>query len=543
MAIEGTEFDKKSLRVVHPQLDGKAVAADCVAFANARGGRIVYGIEDGEEMPSEGQSIPDRLVELVRKRIPQITMNVSVDVGKIPYPNQSEALQVRVLRSSGIASTSDGRYFIRVGDESKPLMPDELQRLLNEKGAYRWESELSPHDSRDVDPRLHGDFLRCIRTSDRVSKFVKGKSDAETLDYYILTREGRLTNLGVLWIGRREQRAVLGHAPVIQFIKYDETGEKVNKINWDDFSLTPMELIESVWTTIPDWRESYEFPDGLFRKLVPHFDEVVVRELLANALVHRPYTMSGDIFIKLYPDRLEIHNPGLLPLGVSPSNILHTSIKRNELLAKVFYDLKLMEREGSGFDRIYEALLASGRPTPKVVEGNDRVAVTIQRRILKREVLDFMVRADQVFGLTQKEKIALGLLVQHESLTLQELRRLLMLESADGARSWLGRLVNRKVVLLVGRTKAARYLVDPELLRKLDFQGRTTLKRIEPYRLRELILTDLKIYKKASISEIHQRIGLEIGRKNLQKALVELLAEKKLQAVGEFRWRRYLLEK
>jgi hypothetical protein len=137
-----------------------------------------------------------------------------------------------------------------------------------------------------------------------------------------------------------------------------------------------------------------------------------IRELLANALVHRPYTTRGDIFINLYPDRLEVHNPGLLPLGVTPANILHTSIKRNELLAKVFFDLKLMEREGSGYDRMYEALLSTGRPGPVVKEGDDRVVVTVQRRIVNPEIVDFMIKADQTFALTQKERITLGLIAQ-----------------------------------------------------------------------------------------------------------------------------------
>ena len=55
------------------------------------------------------------------------------------------------------------------------------------------------------------------------------------------------------------------------------------------------------------------------------YDEVVVRELLANALAHRPYTQRGDIFLNLHPDRLEVHNPVVLPIGVTPRNILHTT--------------------------------------------------------------------------------------------------------------------------------------------------------------------------------------------------------------------------
>ncbi len=130
---------------------------------------------------------------------------------------------------------------------------------------------------------------------------------------------------------------------------------------------------------------------------MPHYDEVVVRELLANALVHRPYSQRGDIFINLYNDRLEIHNPGLLPIGVTPRNILHTSSQRNPHLARVFYDLKLMEREGSCYDRMYEVLLASGKKPPLVSEGNDRVVASVRKHIARREIVDFMVKAHQTF--------------------------------------------------------------------------------------------------------------------------------------------------
>ena len=99
--------------------------------------------------------------------------------------------------------------------------------------------------------------------------------------------------------------------------------------------------------------------------------------------------------MNLYPDRLELVNPGLLPLGVTPRNILHMTVRRNEHLARVFHDLKLMEREGSGFDRIYEVLLSQGRPVPELREGPDRVEVTVRRRVMKPEVIDFLAKADQ----------------------------------------------------------------------------------------------------------------------------------------------------
>ena len=424
MSMEGQEVDKKSLRVLAGRAGGfQELAKDCVAFANANGGRLLIGIEDEADEPPAGQRVDNSWIERLPHRVSQLTLNVGLAASKVSLPNGGEYLELRVARNAqSIASTSDGRYFIRVSDESRPLLPDELGRLMNDKTAYVWETQTTGRvRDTQTDPPKRQAFLNSIRESERVSTFVKGKPDPEILEHYLFAKDGCLTNLGILWIGRRRDRATLLYAPVVQFIKYDETGRKVNKLMWDDFSRNPLELIEAVWRDVPDWRESYEIPDGLFRKNVPHYDEVVVRELLANALVHRPYTQRGDIFLNIHADRLEVHNPGLLPLGVTPQNILHTTVKRNHHLAKVFYDLKLMEQEGSGYDRMYEVLLSSGKPLPQVREGDDRVVVTVEKRIIDPSIVDFVAKADQEFQLSQREKISLGLVAQHESLTGREL--------------------------------------------------------------------------------------------------------------------------
>ena len=101
----------------------------------------------------------------------------------------------------------------------------------------------------------------------------------------------------------------------------------------------------------------------------------------------------------LHAEYLEIHNPGLLPLGVTPRNILHATAKRNPLLAQVFYDLKLMEREGSGYDRIYEILLMHGKPVPETREDNERVVVRVERRVVRPEILEFLARVDDQLDL------------------------------------------------------------------------------------------------------------------------------------------------
>lgn len=544
MSQEGQLFDKKSLRVLQDGDRGlRDLATDCVAMANASGGRLAIGLEDEATLPAPAQRVTDEQLMRLTKRIPSLTQNVAVAATRQVAPNGGEWIELQVFASrQAVAATSDGRYFLRVADESRPLMPEDLARLAGDKSAFVWETQPQRQVPRSrVDAAKLSAFAQGVRASDRVSARVKLKTDAELLDHYLMADAEHLTNLGVLWVGQRPDRAVLRHAPVIQCIRFDDRGLKVFKRVWDDHSLNPQELIDAVWREVPDWQDSYEFPDGLFRKNVPHFDEVVVRELLANALVHRPYTQGGDIFINLHPDRLEVHNPGLLPLGVTAANILHTSRKRNDHLAKLFYDLKLMESEGSGYDRLYEQLLSSGRPGPRVEEGDDRVMVTVQRRIAHPEVIDLIGKADAGFQLQPRERTALGLIAQAEAITAVQLARALGLRNADELRPWLGRLLDLALVLTQGRTKGTTYRVNPEVLKSTQYRGRTSLRGIERHRLRELVLRDLGIYGRSKRGEIHARIGAEIPERSLRGELAAMVQAGLLTPLGEAGGRRYEL--
>ena len=540
--IEGQEQDKKSLRViVGKSADWNELARDCVGFANSLGGKLFIGIEDDQEEPAPDQSIKDQHLESIRKRIPQLTINVGIEALRKTAGNGGEYIELQVFPCrQTMASTTDGRYYVRMSDQTCPLMPEDLLRYASEKSAYSWETAVPRKVSRkDIDRDKWDAFRESLAKTDRVSDFVKEKNNDELMDYYLFTDGEWLTNLGILWVGRRNDRARLLYAPSVQFIRYDEAGNKIFKKVWDDFSMNPQELVRQIWE-LDVWKEGEEVSEGLFRKMVPRFDGDVIRELMANALVHRPYTTRGDIFINLHPDRIEIHNPGRLPLGVTPRNILHTSVKRNIHLAKVFYDLKLMEQEGSGYDKMYEALALAAKKPPVVEEGPDRVSVTVGSRILNRNVLRFMESVSAQYDLRQKERIALGLLAQHGSLTALEFSRLLELEDQqERLRDWVGRLLDWGLVHTKGKTRATEYRVDLEVLEKHPYNGPTTLKAIEPHRLRELFLEDVRRHPGSSIGEIHGRIGEEIPMRKVRAMKDRLLADKKIVKEGDKRWARY----
>jgi ATP-dependent DNA helicase RecG len=541
MSLEGQLLDRKSLRAVTGKTaDWVELAKDCVAFANALGGRLLIGIENGEELPPPEQRIPPDLPDLLRRRVGELTVNVALRPSVVTAINGGEFVKLTIARSPNVASTADGRFFLRIADTSSPVLGDDVMRLASERSALPWETLTAMEVPRtQVDAAKWAALVAGLRASDRVKASVKEKRDDELLEHYQLARGEWLTNLGVLCVGRQGDRARLGAAPVIQFIKRDAQEHKVNKLSWDDHTLSPMELVDAVWRDVPDFREFYEVAEGLFRTQVPAFDERVIRELLINALVHRPYTQRGDIYLNLHPDRLEIVNPGLLPMGVTPGNVLHASVRRNEHLARLCHDLKLMEREGSGFDAMYDVLLSQGRPAPVVEEGADWVKVTLSRTAPDRQVLAFIAKAGESYPLTQRERIALGLLARYEALSARELSTLLELPHTEALRPWLGRLCEWGLVGQSGRTRATRYFVQPELLRSLAFPAVTTLKRIEDHRLRALVLEDLQRYPGSAIGQIHRRIGEEIPRRRLKTLLTGLVATGDVVMTGKLKGARY----
>lgn len=540
-APEGQALDRKSLRVVSGSTaDFQVLANDCVCFANSSGGTLLIGIEDGQTHPPATQRVEQTALDRIRKRIGELTVNVQVLPERVRDDNGGEYIVLKVPRAVGVASTSDGRYFLRVGDTCRPVTGDDVLRLADERPAVSWETMTSLGvPATTIDPGQLERWTARLRASERVKASVKEKSDRELLEHYDLARSGTLTNLGVLLLGSPADRARLGTAPIVQAIRYDERGTKIGKFVWDDHALSPIELIDAIWADVPDFRESYELPVGMFRTTVPAFDEAVVRELLVNALVHRPYTQRGDIFLNLHPDRLEVVNPGRLPLGVTPRNILHMTRRRNDALARVFHDLKLMEREGSGFDLMYERLLGSGRMAPVVSEGVDSVHVTIPRRLAHPEVIHLLAQADQRHQLTRRERIALALLAQTEGLTAAELMERLELDDAENIRHWLGRLVDLGLVRQVGRTRGTRYYVEPGVLKEAGLDGATTLARIEPHRLKALVLEDLARYPDSGRADIHRRVGPEIHVKALARALDALRREGAITFSGDRRWRTY----
>jgi ATP-dependent DNA helicase RecG len=544
---EDSNIEFKSLRkAIGAKSDADSLAETCVCFANAQGGTLVIGIEDKQAEPPMNQKIDleemNKLVSRLRTLVDGVALaNPEIHI----HSNGGEYFSFRILPSTRvIAITTSGKVFIRVTDKCYAVRSEELTDLAAERNAFQWELivtqkiKLTQADQTQIEY-----FLTNIRKSEKVSEFVKEKSDTEILEYYQLVNpEGLLTNLGILWLGTPAQRARLSYPVTFQYIVYNEREEKIRKKSWHYHLHNPMQLLLEIEKEAIELTYSSELPNGLFRDTIRNYPKEVIRELLINAIAHKRYTTSGDIFLEVYPDRIVFTNPGGLPLGITKNNILHERQRRNPHLIQTFHDLKLMEGEGSGYDLVYEKLSLDAKPFPDIESSYGKMVVTLKSNVIDEQALSVIDYVKKHFQLTQKETITLGVIATRKKLLTTQLSLELQLNQEDKLRYWIGSLMDKNILISRGVKKGTEYMLNPDLFSQAKLNLTPSLKTIEPYKLEVLIIEFLKHNGGNRLSQIQESLP-EVYPNDIRKAVYGMVEKGVLVTEGAKRNRTYGLPK
>ena len=189
------------------------LAAECVGFANAQGGTIVIGVDDKTQNPPHNQKLEQQTLNDSLERIRSLTFSVGLSVSDVlTHENGGEYFEIYVSPSKKtIATTSEGKIYIRIADKCLPVHGEDIQRIAAEKDAFQWELITRNVSLRQIPRENISQFVTAIRQSDRVKSSVKEKSDLEILEHYNLIDDSQVTNLGILWLGTPAQRARIAY--------------------------------------------------------------------------------------------------------------------------------------------------------------------------------------------------------------------------------------------------------------------------------------------------------------------------------------------
>ncbi|WP_326561476.1 ATP-binding protein [Micromonospora sp. NBC_01796] len=214
------------------------------------------------------------------------------------------------------------------------------------------------------------------------------------------------------------------------------------------------------------------FVDGRGRADVYDYPAEVVREAVANALLHRdysPYSRGTPVQITLYVDRLVVANPGGLFGAITEDDLGGEGVTstRNPVLAKLLQDVRLpetgrmvCENRASGIPTMLRELRRAGSPLPEFHSRITRFKVIMPRHaLLDDETMAWLTGLGQV-GLSSTQHLALAEMRAGRTVTNGTMRNLGL--EAHRATSELSDLVNRGIVVRVGERRHARYLLAPE---------------------------------------------------------------------------------
>jgi ATP-dependent DNA helicase RecG len=163
-------------------------------------------------------------------------------------------------------------------------------------------------------------------------------------------------------------------------------------------------------------------------------------------------TISSNVEIRIYDDRLVVWSPGGLPLGITLEDLYvpQSSELRNKGIAEIFYDMELIEQWGSGIGKMREGCRMAGLPEP-VFEEHQGFRVIFRKDIYSEEYL-------RSLGLNDRHVVATGYLKEKGKITNKEYRELTGL-SDEGARTDLNKLVEAGVFLVKGRGRGVHYVL------------------------------------------------------------------------------------
>ena len=425
-------------------------------MANTRtGGVIVFGVADvGRQLI--GLKDPNQSIDLALRAARMVKPPVSF-VDGTPAVQTVDGLSLVIARipaNDGTLYQSSGVFWVRRGSHTVPMSSDEVAAHLHGSGAIRWERGLHPRATlADIDRERVERYLalRAERRIDlRYSSWEELLGGMDCLATDPRTGELRPTNVGLLMFGRDPQW-LLPQSEVVCIRYADRLGVR-KYVNRQNLTGTLPELIDKSAEFLKLYIQIGAEIVGFQRIDRPEYPLEALREAVVNAVVHRDYSLIGEtIRIFFYSDRVEVHSPGLLPPGVALDDLVQMrapSRPRNELLAQYLRDLPgYMERVGAGIRFMVHEMRELDLPDPEFREQHEFLVVFRNGQLLSPEV---------VGTLSPRQLVGLQLLQERGSITSSDYCAATGASERTALRE-LRDLVDREIIVVRGRTRAARY--------------------------------------------------------------------------------------
>ena len=376
--------------------NAERVAETICALLNDRGGWIILGVD------KEHHCIGIKDSDIENKIQYEITHNIVplplVYIQKEAYMGEMVIL-ITIIKGSLPPYSYKGRYYISKKGETSLPSPDDISRLMRDSFSIKsnWESIVNLHvDLDELDSVLMDSVYQKGVYFGRLTDSKDGL--LSTLSELQLVNSYEVKNGAVALFSKNVEKSLPQCRIRIQLMSKGKTADY-----YDDTIILEGNIFHVLHETISYFKERLPkqsfFLDGKTDRIDDYIYPVdVLDEAICNALIHRDYSDSVDeITIFIFPNKIEITNPGRLPdkLIKSKNEVLpHGSVLRNPLMAEIFYIAGQMEKTGRGMDLISTKMRELGKKLPEWTSSNNRTTLRIYNEkgkvVLNERVKSFL---------------------------------------------------------------------------------------------------------------------------------------------------------
>lgn len=513
---------------------------ELIAFANNKGGTLYFGVEDnGEVTGCDGNYDLQNIIESIYEKT---RPSIFVDPEEIEYDGKK--VIALTVASDGIThATTDGRCLKRLGKNSKPFYPNEMSNRYSEIQSSDFSGRILSDSTEDDINKLEVYKLKEKLKARNPESTLADMDDIAFLRDLALVKSDsgniKLTVAGLLFVGKEQAiNRLLPQAEVI-YLHYSES----NLEEYDarlDMKAPIISVIDRLSEKIQDSNRIVNVQVGLFRLEIVDFPEKVFQEALLNALSHRDYQSQGAVYVKHYPDKIVIENPGAFLDGITENNIItHPSVPRNKLIAETLQHLKYVQRTGQGVDIIFREMISSGKPFPEYKSYNDAVSLTIYSAIDDIDFVKFIANEENELSrsFSLSELMILRYLKDNRKITMSEAESLIQ-EARDQAQNACNNLKRYGLIELSGNEYMLTAKIYDELKNSVDY---TKDKAIQYIKAREMILEYIRDRGFINNELVRELCGF--SQKQARIILQRMRKENLIELSEKGRYAKYIIKK
>jgi len=490
------------------------------AFANKQGGCIYVGIENNGKVVG--------LKSVTEKTILEIAQYMSENIEPKLYPiitaetiDDHEIIKIEVSRNPQSYYTFKKIPYIRVGSSTRQMSQDEYQRrLMYYKSTNKdYSSTVVPETSViDLSKDAIATLRKLLKESGRYKVDIDKLSDSQLLKDLLLLREDQLTIAALVLLGTEE--SVSKNLPYSEVrYGYKTSESEIHNQDMEIFRGGYLLYYQKIWEKINSRNITVSIPYKMRLIDKKAFDEVTIREAVNNAIVHRDYMLSGSSFLIQYPTKIIVKNPGGLPDGVTPENIIFESKPRNKLIADILFKCELVEQFGNGVNLMFKNQLSLGKFPPNYSRSDENhVELILDGAIQDVEFAKYVLKVAEE---KQKE------LSDEELIILNKINRN---EKVDGE------YITSKLkdLGLIEQVSYGKYILSKQYYEDTRQKWEYTKRKgLSKNKNKELIIQHLTDFKSAKKHDILQLFDFSLTTRQIDHLIEELKGEQKIYFDGK----------